>query len=282
VELGLVSEAEAERVCFFIDNGYVVLPGAVSPERVARLRADLDRLAVEPVPEAWVECRDDDPAYRVVRPMRKGDHEALDRGTRILDTHSFLPSARDVVFAPATLRFLHLVFERPALAHQSLLFYRGSQQEVHQDSPFVRVSSPRELAASWTALEDVRPGSGELVYHPRSHRVAEYRFEGKYKWLTPGCGEGDSFHQHLTSEVSGLPQERLLARKGDVLIWHADLAHGGARIDDRSSSRLSLVAHYCPLGTWPMYREYTGGSEPVRVGPGAYSCAPNKSLWRSG
>src|SRR5579859_2673048 len=37
----------------------------------------------------------------------------------------------------------------PALAFQSLGFYYGSQQPLHQDSAFVRVNSPLEFVASW-------------------------------------------------------------------------------------------------------------------------------------
>lgn len=110
----------------------------------------------------------------------------------------------------------------------------------------------------------------------------EYLFEGRYKWLTPGSTEGEAFHSHLREQVAGLKEQRFRANKGDVLIWHADLAHGGAPIKDRSRTRLSLVAHYCPMGTYPMYREYTGSGQTVSVGPGAHYCCSKKSYWRSG
>jgi len=42
---------------------------------------------------------------------------------------------------------------------------------------------PVELLASWNALEDIQPGSGELVYYPKSHLFPEFLFDDKYKWL---------------------------------------------------------------------------------------------------
>ena len=34
-----------------------------------------------------------------------------------------------------------------------------------------------ELIASWIALEDVQPGSGELMYVPGSHRFEVFIFQ---------------------------------------------------------------------------------------------------------
>ena len=45
----------------------------------------------------------------------------------------------------------------------------------------------------------------------------------------------------------------LTDRKGDVLIWSADLAHGGSPVTDRSLTRKSLVGHYCPKRVEPFY-----------------------------
>jgi ectoine hydroxylase-related dioxygenase (phytanoyl-CoA dioxygenase family) len=36
-------------------------------------------------------------------------------------------------------------------------------------------------------------------------------------------------------------------RKGDALIWHADLAHGGSPITDPALTRQSVVGHLSPL-----------------------------------
>ena len=35
-----------------------------------------------------------------------------------------------------------------------------------------------------------------------------------------------------------------LAKKGDVLIWHANLVHGGMPIEDKNTTRKSMVIHY--------------------------------------
>ena len=42
----------------------------------------------------------------------------------------------------------------------------------------------------------------------------------------------------------GYRQEHFLARRGDVLIWHANLLHGGAPVKNKALSRWSQVTHY--------------------------------------
>ena len=61
---------------------------------------------------------------------------------------------------------------------------------MHQDTAYVVTSSPLELAAAWIALEDVTPGSGELMYYRGSHRLPEYAFAGERKhWDAERDGE---------------------------------------------------------------------------------------------
>ena len=35
-----------------------------------------------------------------------------------------------------------------------------------------------------------------------------------------------------------------LAKKGDLLVWHANLLHGGEKVVDQNSTRKSMVLHY--------------------------------------
>jgi ectoine hydroxylase-related dioxygenase (phytanoyl-CoA dioxygenase family) len=118
-----------------------------------------------------------------------------------------------------------------------------------------------ELAASWTALEDVRPDSGELQYYEGSHRLPEFLFSGEHKSWDPnrdGLAQHDEWANqlHVNSKRLDLPLRTFRPKKGDTLIWSADLAHGGAPVSDRSLTRRSQVGHYCPDGVSPNYFSY--------------------------
>jgi phytanoyl-CoA hydroxylase len=96
----------------------------------------------------------------------------------------------------------------------------------------------------------VRPGSGELSYIVGSHRLEDFPFSTGRK-----DGVGVSYEELsrslewvvAESEKRGLPKEVFSAKKGDALIWHADLAHGGRPITDPSLTRRSVVGHLSPL-----------------------------------
>ena len=53
-----------------------------------------------------------------------------------------------------------------------------------------------------------------------------------------------------------MSEKSFSAKKGDVLIWHADLAHGGAAVTNKESTRKSLVGHFCPEDVSPLYVYY--------------------------
>jgi phytanoyl-CoA hydroxylase len=51
----------------------------------------------------------------------------------------------------------------------------------------------------------------------------------------------------------GLEQRTFLPKQGDVVIWSADLAHGGSPVTDPLLTRRSIVGHYCPNRVEPFY-----------------------------
>jgi ectoine hydroxylase-related dioxygenase (phytanoyl-CoA dioxygenase family) len=105
------------------------------------------------------------------------------------------------------------------------------------------------LIAIWIALEDVGPDQGPLHYYPGSHRLPYYRNEdygnGGTAWRlgNKGYAAYEAFIAERISEA-GFPKETFLAKKGDVLIWHANLFHGGNAHLDFSQTRKSMVMHY--------------------------------------
>ncbi|HEX5754721.1 MAG TPA: phytanoyl-CoA dioxygenase family protein [Archangium sp.] len=146
------------------------------------------------------------------------------------------------------------------LAFQSLSFEVGSQQAIHQDTAYVVTASPLEFAGVWIALEDIQEGSGELSYYEGSHRLPEYDFGAGTKHWDVGR-DGHEIHDrflrylHEESKARGLPLRRFRPKKGDALIWHADLAHGGSPLThlDPAVTRRSLVTHLCPVDVDPHY-----------------------------
>jgi hypothetical protein len=238
----------------------VILPQAVSPDLIDRLDADVERIWSGTSPErCFVECWEDGAVLHPAGPRFKN------KSAKLLELYLHFESARDLIFSKDILRFTSLVFERPTLAFQSLYFRWGSRQAIHQDTAFVKVSSPLEFVASWIALEDVQPDSGELEYYKGSHELDDFLFDGRHKWMPTKSSESDSFHAslHARSQQLGLERQVFRPKKGDALLWNADLAHGGCQQAKEGLTRKSIVTHYCPLECNPVYAE--GRREPKRL-----------------
>jgi hypothetical protein len=269
--LGWISEEESELLGNWVRDGFVIIPRAISHELIDSLDIEVDRIWSGTSPhrclvEFWEDgVRTEKPAGPVFK----------DKAVKLLDLHCVSDVARQIIFSKRIERFLTLLFERPALATQTLYFRWGSGQEMHQDSAFVKISSPLQLAASWIALEDISPDTGELEYYVGSHRLEDYLFEHTSKWMPAHSAEYrpyvDSLHKR--SSDRGLKRERFLAKKGDVLLWSADLAHGGSSYIDRGITRKSLVTHYCPVSCNPVYGLDAPSTPRRRFSDGAYYTA---------
>jgi ectoine hydroxylase-related dioxygenase (phytanoyl-CoA dioxygenase family) len=177
--------------------------------------------------------------------------------TKMLDLYAHSGAAREAIAAPAVVEFLATIFEDQPKAFQGLTFWNGSQQAIHKDTAYVKIdSNPMHLAATWLALEDIQPGTGELEYYVGSHRAPDFLFGGSNKWMESHPEEHDQFLKSLHDDARRLGHVKgsFLAKKGDVLIWHADLAHGGSPILQPSLTRKSLVTHFTPSADEPFYR----------------------------
>jgi phytanoyl-CoA hydroxylase len=268
---GAFGPEDAERLRTWCANGYLLLERAVDPQLCDQVRADIEQAWTSGDERMLVAAPGEQP-----RPLSRGEPTEK---MRAVDTYGIFESARQALFAEPIVRFLRLIFEDRPQLFQSLSFEQGSQQGLHQDSAFVVVSSPLELAASWIALQDVTAGSGELMYLEGSHRLPEYVFGGERKHYDSELDRKEDEQEwtrliHENAEKMGLERRTFLPRKGDVLLWHADLAHGGSVVEDDQATRKSLVGHYCPRRCQPHYFSYLAERRTVvDWGDGAYSSA---------
>ncbi len=262
LETGQLTPQQCELVQHWMQNGYVIMAGAISESLVDRVVADMDRAYAGGMPMLRFECHALDEEGLVSWQSEVQTHAA-----KAIDMHHFSPAAREMMFADGISEFLGLIFESKAFASQSLGFLRGSGQESHQDSAYVPYTIPRQFAASWIALEDVTIGAGELFYYPGSHQFPDFLYNGRFKSIVEAerCGfavDRDEVEQHVASlqrrvKQMGLKKQVLEAKKGDVLIWHADLVHGGNPVSS-DTTRKSFVTHYCPKRTAPLFSEHMG------------------------
>ena len=259
LDIGMINPTQAEQLSFFAANGYVILERAIADDVLLAALADFDLAYAGKIPQLLFECHAVDRGHIAWRP------EVNQHPAKALDIHFFSRPIRNLVFSPKIAEFLRMIFENMALASQTLGFLRGSAQEGHQDSAYVPYTLARSFAASWIALEDVTLGAGELFYYAGSHRLEDFLYQGKYKSMSEARrlagpeGLQQQGREHVTAlealpKQFGLTKQQFAARRGDVLIWHADLIHGGNPVS-QDITRKSVVTHYCPKHIVPLFSE---------------------------
>ena len=148
-----------------------------------------------------------------------------------------------------------LIFDRKAVAFQSLYFQFGSEQGLHRDPMFVVTEPPSHLIASWIALEDITPECGPLLYVPGSHRMPWFEFDDDTVALGKKAGARDkrvdwALQRKKLIDEMHLEVKAFTAKRGEVFLWHSGLLHGGARVENPSSTRKSFVVHYSTATTY--------------------------------
>ena len=240
---GELSDAEAANLESFWRDGYFVFPLDVDDGLFDALDRDVDRLWEEQ--PAWVAF-----AYQsLLTRFSGGDADKRRPASRIADLHEFSTPALELYLHPQLFRYVELILGEPALATQSLYFQWGSQQALHRDPIHVRMTPPTHLVAAWIALEEIHPGCGELRYVPGSHRLPYYEFApGRYAF----DHKKDTLDQVRAAEQwdldrcaeAGFEPVSLRCRRGECLIWHHSLLHGGSYPEDPALTRKSFVVHY--------------------------------------
>lgn len=169
-------------------------------------------------------------------------------GLRLQDAWSEVEAVRRVACNARILQILEALYGRRPFPFQTLNFPVGTQQHFHSDAVFFSSMPERFMCGVWLALEDIDEDNGPLLYYPGSHRLPIITND-MTGWL---ANEDDNaeIQTHLTrvwqAEVraGGFREQRFHARKGQALIWAANLLHGGSRHTDLQRTRWSQVTHY--------------------------------------
>jgi hypothetical protein len=169
-------------------------------------------------------------------------------GLRIQDAYKFNPDVQRIASNPQILALLSALYGRRAWPFQTLNFPVGTQQHFHSDSLHFSSAPERFMCAVWVALEDVGPGQGPLMYYSGSHKWPIYVNEhiGLSRAGESGAPSQKPF-ERLWGElvrVKHLEPAHFHAKKGQALIWAANLLHGGSRQTNPDLTRWSQVTHY--------------------------------------
>ncbi|NEP75648.1 MAG: phytanoyl-CoA dioxygenase [Okeania sp. SIO2G4] len=168
---------------------------------------------------------------------------------RIQDAWTFNQDVKKIATSPKIINLLKILYQREPIPFQTLNFKFGTQQSTHSDSIHFSSMPARFMCGVWVALEDIDANNGPLHYYPGSHKLPIFdlndlgitgSYQNKPYDVYPIYEE---FLQSLI-EHNGLKKVELYVKKGQALIWAANLLHGGSPVLDKNRTRYSQVTHY--------------------------------------
>lgn len=174
------------------DQGFLVFPALLSPERVACFNRRIEELFAEEGDSAGAEFRNEPGARRIANAVNKG---------RIFE---------EVIETPEVLEAVEAVlgpdFKLSSLNIRSASPHNGCAQPLHVDSGALPDRHGNSVCNSVWMLDDFTPRNGALRVVPGSH-----------KW-------------GRIPEPGARPEGELLVtgRAGDVVVMNAHLWHGGS------------------------------------------------------
>ena len=239
-------------------NGYTVLENIIPEDLIDNFWNDFQELVHHPEKyDLNVRIDLDEFLPNQQRNIKEFPREALlGKFVKINDFHNSSVAGKKLMTHPAIVAFLEAIFNQQVVVMQSLIFMYGSQQPTHQDYPWVTAKIPSHLAAAWIAMEDIKIDSGPLYYYIGSHKMPKFNFGTGILHRADSTKSPLEFADYLDSTCKALnyPRETLLIKRGDVLIWHAALAHGGSAITNPEQTRKSFVCHYSTAQALPFHR----------------------------
>jgi hypothetical protein len=234
----------------FRENGYVVLEDSgLDTTTIDAAVRSLE--STETRSEYHVDGRLQD-AWRDIKPVARIAESSL-----ILDT-------------------LQLLYQRDPIPFQTLNFRVATQQRAHSDTIHFNTLPHGFMCGVWVALEDVDVNNGPLFYYPGSHRLPVFHLHdlglestrigpSGVREYTPDIYR--EYEDKIEQVLAKSPYERsqALLKKGQALIWSANIFHGGSLLLDPTRTRMSQVTHYyfpgciyyTPLLSDPLQQRWT-------------------------
>ena len=246
----------------FNDNGFVIIPAGVHAARASRLRADAEAL-FQAKPWLWSSTLNGPSgtpwsAHERAKALRIG-----------------LPDLRAVFVSSDLVEIVRaLMDDGPVLRTDGNIFRRSPSLEDADDESsnthihhYAHITPARASVMAWIALEDIAPDAGPMWICPESHirnadlfdraledndlrdhlddlrRTGAPYGSGWVKWFL-------NFRSRLTLLLDqdiarhALTRLDIMAKAGDVLLFHGALTHGTHRPTRSDATRWSVVNRY--------------------------------------
>ena len=169
---------------------------------------------------------------------------------RIVEAWKFSKNIAKLSLNRLVIEKLQMLYDRKPVAISSLNFIKGTEQPLHSDYMHFSTIPEKFLAGAWVALEDTNSNNGPLLVVPKSHKLPIIDFKSLRLDLPNSMislKECYSVYEDYVKSViiaNNLETKEIHLKKGQTILWAANLLHGGTKTLDNTLTRKSQVTHY--------------------------------------
>ena len=170
---------------------------------------------------------------------------------------------------PKIIKLLETLYGKKPFPFSTMNFTNPSNQPLHSDVIHAHTVPERMMVGVWVALEDTTVENGTLQVVPGSHLWDLYDYE---KLGLPHPDEIDNgqevnyrkyedFIANLIKD-SGAEKKSVPIKKGQAIIWEANLLHGGSATDTTKTRRVQAIHYFfegCSRYYHPMFSRPSQG-----------------------
>ena len=217
---------------FFIKNGYLILKNILTQDEIESCLFDFKKIV-------------NSKEYKT-----NPDYFHYNKNPRIVEGWRRSKNIKKLVYKKKIIDYLKLFYCKQPVGFSTINFQAGTEQPLHSDSIHFGTIPELYLVGAWFALENVNKNIGPLVVVPGSHKLPIIEFSNlnlpipqSSKELKSNYTVYEGYLRELIKEKK-LKKKKLIIDKGDVIIWAANLLHGGTKILKKNRTRYSQVVHY--------------------------------------
>jgi ectoine hydroxylase-related dioxygenase (phytanoyl-CoA dioxygenase family) len=189
---------------------------------------------------------------------------------RIFEEWRNSDAIRELCLNKKLIDMLEFLYAKEALPFSTINFIKGSNQPLHSDAIHFHTIPQLWMSGVWVALEDTTLENGTLNIVPGSHRWPVFDYDSLKlphpDTMKDGEKENYRIYEEFIRKLVDANHAQIVPvplRKGQALIWAANLLHGGMQIVDENSTRLTQAIHYfykdCTKYYHPMFsKPYEG------------------------
>jgi phytanoyl-CoA hydroxylase len=183
---------------------------------------------------------------------------------RITNFHIYSNNTKDIVTNVYVNKILTSLFKKEPVVYTSLFFREGTNQCYNRDTPHFYTNPIDQFYSVWYALEDMHVNAGPLKYYIGSHNLDIVDGHEIYNSIYTDEDEVNlnidhrCFTNYIDSTLKKCKELNLtesttkknnILHKGDIVVCHPRLVHGGSDIIDKTLTRYSMVTHHVPINT---------------------------------